>query len=153
MTQPVRFRPHHFLCALGFEGKGFSDAFTANMQKIVLDRLRATGGDETEIHVTHVTDDICAPCPKRRGRLCVDQGKIARIDQAHGEALNLRGGESVTWGAAQTRMAQVTPDDLERICARCRWLEMGMCKAALTRLRATHAGLDRPLATTTLPAE
>ena len=37
MTKPLRYRPHHFLCSLGFEGKGYSDAFTANMEAIVMD--------------------------------------------------------------------------------------------------------------------
>ena len=63
----VRYRPHHFLCSLGFEGKGYSEAFTANMAAIVMGRLRAAGGDATLIEVTPATDDICAPCPKRRG--------------------------------------------------------------------------------------
>ena len=47
MTTPVRFRPHQFLCSLGFEGKDYSDAFTANMTAIVLDQLRGPGGDAT----------------------------------------------------------------------------------------------------------
>ncbi|MDD9716616.1 DUF1284 domain-containing protein [Dinoroseobacter sp. PD6] len=140
----IRFRPHHFLCALGFEGKGYSDRFTANMHEIVVTRLRAPGGDATEISVTAHTDAICAPCPKRRGRLCVDQGKIARLDRAHGTALDLAAGEVITWGQAQDRMARLVPDDLDRICAGCRWLEMGMCKAALARLRQSRTVMDTP---------
>lgn len=31
MPDPVRYRPHHFLCSLGYEGKGYSEAFTDNM--------------------------------------------------------------------------------------------------------------------------
>ena len=44
----LSFRPHHFLCTLGFEGKGYSDAFTRNMAEIA-DALRARGavGDAT----------------------------------------------------------------------------------------------------------
>ena len=26
----LEFRPHHFLCTLGFEGKGYSDEFVRN---------------------------------------------------------------------------------------------------------------------------
>lgn len=77
-------------------GKGCSDSFTANMHRIVVGALRAPGGKATPIHVTPVTDAICAPCPKRRGRLCVDQGKIARLDRAEGEALDLAAGETIT---------------------------------------------------------
>ena len=69
MPDPLRYRPHHFLCSLGFEGKGYSDAFTANMDAIVMGRLRASGGDAIEIRVVGAADDICGPCPKRRGSL------------------------------------------------------------------------------------
>ncbi|WP_424973284.1 DUF1284 domain-containing protein [Dinoroseobacter sp. S76] len=148
----IRYRPHHFLCSLGFEGKGYSDGFTANMHSLVVGQLRAPGGDAVEIEVTAITDDICAPCPKRRGRLCVDQGKITRLDRAHGEALDFAAGDRITWGAAQDRMAQLRPEDLDRICAGCAWLEMGMCKAALARLKETRAALDAEAAAPTLRA-
>lgn len=148
----IRYRPHHFLCSLGFEGKGYSDGFTANMHNLVVGQLRAPGGDAVEIEVTAITDDICAPCPKRRGRLCVDQGKITRLDRAHGEALDLAAGDRITWGAAQDRMAALEPEDLDRICAGCAWLEMGMCKAALARLKETRAALDAEAAAPTLRA-
>lgn len=82
MSQPIRFRPHHFLCALGFQGKGYSDAFTANMSAIVHDRLRAENGGKTRIEVIGAADDICQPCPKRRGTLCTSQTKITRLDAA-----------------------------------------------------------------------
>lgn len=140
MSAPLTYRPHHFLCSLGFEGKGYSDDFTANMTAIVMGRLRAPDGAGTVIEVTHITDDICTPCPKRNGRLCADQGKIQRLDRAHGEALDIRGGETITWGEALTRMAELEPDELDRICTGCAWLEYGMCKAALARLRKETAG-------------
>ena len=35
----LKFRPHHFLCTLGFQGKGYSPGFVANFQAIA-DRLR-----------------------------------------------------------------------------------------------------------------
>ena len=109
---PVTFRPHHFLCSLGFQGKGYSDAFTANMSGIVIDRLRAPGGDDTVIEVTGATDDICAPCPKRRDTLCTEQDKIAALDRRHARALGLFVGSTLTWGRSQaprrqTRSARV----------------------------------------------
>ena len=92
----LRFRPHHFLCALGYRGEGYSDGFTANMTWIVTDGLKAPGGDATEIEVIGATDDICAPCPKRRGDLCSDQAKIARLDLQHSKVLGLRPGDWLT---------------------------------------------------------
>ena len=90
MADPVRYRPHHFLCSLGFEGKGYSEGFTANMSAIVMGRLRTAGGEATVIEVTGGLDDICAPCPKNRGHACEVQARIDRLDAAHGAALGGR---------------------------------------------------------------
>ncbi|MCC0046242.1 MAG: DUF1284 domain-containing protein [Defluviimonas sp.] len=133
--QPVRYRPHHFLCSLGFEGKGYSEAFTANMTAIVMGRLRAAGGEATVIEVTGAADDICAPCPKRRGNLCTSQDKIKVLDRAHAAALDLTPRERLTWGEARARIrAKVPPGSLRTLCAGCEWEPYGMCEAALNRL-------------------
>jgi uncharacterized protein len=121
----VRFRPHHFLCSLGYEGKGYSDGFTENMTGIVMGRLRAEGGDATPIRVVGAADDICAPCPKRRGTLCTTQDKIKTLDRAHAAALHLKPHEEMTWGEAKARIrsrrsaraANGSPTG----CARPRW--------------------------------
>jgi hypothetical protein len=136
MTQaPLRYRPHHFLCSLGFQGKGYSDAFTANMAGIVDGRLRAEDGDDVLIEVVGATDDICAPCPKRRGALCESQEKIARLDARHARALGLFVGTTLTWGDAKARMVKrVPPGALAQVCNGCQWLDYGMCEAALEAL-------------------
>jgi len=138
---PLRFRPHHFLCALGFAGKGYSDAFTANMSAIVDDRLRGPDGDATPIQVTGHADDICVPCPKRRGNLCTNQSAIAKLDRTHAAALDLKPREHLTWGEAKTRIrASVAPGDLQTLCQGCQWLDLGLCETALARLHDLHEG-------------
>jgi len=133
--QPVRFRPHHFLCALGFQGKGYSEVFTANMAAIVNGRLRSEGGGATAIEVVGATDDICAPCPRRDGAACATQAKIERLDTAHAAALGLRPGDRLTWADAQARIrASVPAGSLHRLCAGCEWEAYGMCEEALRRL-------------------
>ncbi len=52
MNASVTCRPHHFLCALGFAGKGYCDSFTASMAAI-MDRSRAPGGGAVQIEVTY----------------------------------------------------------------------------------------------------
>lgn len=133
---PLRYRPHHFLCSLGFRGKGYSDAFTANMARIVDDRLRAPGGDDVMIEVAAATDDICTPCPKRRGTLCTSQDKIATLDTRHSRALGLFVGTRLTWGEAKQRIrANVPPGALTQLCAGCQWLDLGLCEAAVKELQ------------------
>ncbi|MBB5516508.1 hypothetical protein FHS89_002539 [Rubricella aquisinus] len=137
MPDPIRYRPHHFLCSLGFEGKGYSDAFTANMSAIVMGRLRAEGGADQVIEVVAATDDICTPCPKRIGSLCVSQPKITALDTAHAAALSLHAGDRLTWGEAQDRIrANVPPGSLKTLCQGCQWEPFGMCEDALARLHA-----------------
>ena len=137
MTDPLRYRPHHFLCSLGFQGKGYSDAFTANMSAIVMGRLRTPTGDATLIDVVGAADDICAPCPKRRGKLCTSQDKINLLDRAHAAALNLAPRERLSWADAKARIrANVAPGSLKTLCAGCEWEPYGMCEAALARLHA-----------------
>lgn len=146
----LRFRPHHFLCSLGFQGKGYSDGFTANMDAIVNGRLRADGGDQVEIEVIRHTDDICCPCPKRIDTKCQNQEGIEALDRQHLTALDLRYGQTLTWGEAEaTIRRKVRPRDLNTICAGCQWLSYGLCETAL---RDLHDRLDleddgvRPLA-------
>lgn len=129
---PIRFRPHHFLCSLGFAGKGYSDTFTENMGDIVQDRLRAPGGDDIQIEVTQYADDLCAPCPNRRGMECLSEDRIQALDARHAAALDLNDGDTLTWGEAITRIkAEIPPERLDTLCAGCQWLDHGLCKDAL----------------------
>ncbi|RBP95650.1 hypothetical protein DFO80_102188 [Rhodobacter sp. 140A] len=134
--RPLHYRPHHFLCSLGFEGKGYSDAFTANMTEIVIGRLRTAAGPGVEIEVTAGADDICAPCPARRGEGCDSAATIDRLDAAHARALGLRPGDRLNWGETLERMRALPAETLNEICAPCQWLRYGMCRAALTRLQS-----------------
>ena len=135
MSESVTFRPHHFLCALGFQGKGYSDEFTANMAGIV-NRLRGPHGAGMEIEVTFQADHVCAPCPLRRGQTCEHGAKIAGLDNRHAQALGLSDGARLTWGAARARIREaVPPGALQTLCAGCGWLEAGLCESAL---RALH---------------
>lgn len=132
---PIRFRPHHFLCALGFQGAGYSPAFTANMSDIVDGRLRDAGGENIKITVTFVADSICTPCPERRGLGCVKINTIKQLDERHAKALGLRDGDCISWGEALKRIkANVKPGSLSTLCQNCQWLDLGACEGALERL-------------------
>ena len=135
MTRAITFRPHHFLCSLGYQGKGYDDAFTANMDHVVADGLHQEGGDETLITVTREADVICGPCPHRRGQGCASQEKIDGLDARHAARLNLVDGETLTWAEAKTRIAaKVKSGDLSDLCKDCQWLELGLCEDALAKL-------------------
>ena len=143
MSTPIRFRPHHFLCALGFQGKGYSDVFTANMARIV-DGLRASDGDQTEIEVTGAADSICAPCPYRRGVSCTKAAQISALDLRHRVALQITEGDRLTWADAKARIrALVSPGSLKTLCAGCQWQGLGLCDAALSALHSPQTEKGR----------
>lgn len=136
----LRLRPHHLLCALGYQGKGYSDAFTANMTRLVAEGLHAPGGDTLEIELIAGADSLCTPCPHRRGAGCAKEASISALDARHGAALELHAGDILTWGDAKERIKnRLSPSDLDHLCAGCSWLPMGMCRDALTALCDTGA--------------
>lgn len=135
-SHPIQFRPHHFLCTLGFEGKGYSQEFVRNFQALA-DRLRRDpAGDSVVLEVVGRTDSICAPCPNRQGSLCSTQQKIQSLDDAHAQVLGLKPGDRLTWGEAKARIAaRMTDERFDSACAPCGWKALGICKLALDRLR------------------
>lgn len=131
----LSLKPHHILCSIGFVGKGYDEAFTANMANIVYGQLRGPDGDDVRILITARADAICAPCPLRAGLDCQRQDKISRLDAAHAQAVGVTPGEVLSWGECLDRVrANVRPDDLDTICAACEWLPLGICKASLADL-------------------
>jgi hypothetical protein len=131
----LRLRPHHVLCALGFDGHGYAPVFTANLNRIVHGQLRAPGGEDLLVRITGDADAICAPCPKRIGLGCQAQTVIDALDRRHGEALGLAPGDKLRWGQCLDKVrARVGPEDLDHLCSGCSWLGAGICKAAVARL-------------------
>ena len=137
LPKRLRFRPHHFLCALGYQGKGYSSRFIANMDGIVFGQLGGAADEDPLIEVVAFSDDICSPCPHRRGNGCAKPDKIAALDRRHAARLDLHDGQVIGWQAARERIRRrVSPQDLDSLCEGCEWLEAGMCKQAVAQLRA-----------------
>jgi hypothetical protein len=127
----VQFRPHHFLCALCFQGRGYSPAFVANFQKI-LDALQTD--ESLEIEVTLHTDSICSPCPSRLEKQCASQEKVSRLDRLHQETFALEEDMRMTWSQAKERIAAtLTMPRFHEICSSCSWKALGICEEVLTK--------------------
>ena len=130
------FRPHHFLCTLAFEGKGYSASFIESYDDIAHSLRDSPAGEETVIEVTNFSDSICAPCPNRRGARCDTNSKITDLDAGHARVLGLKHGDQLTWGEAKDRLrTHMTVELHHRICAPCGWRTLGVCEKALRYLR------------------
>lgn len=130
----VNFRPHHFLCALCFKGRGYSPAFIANFQNI-MEVLHSVDGDNTKINIVAHTDSICEPCPNRTGKTCTSEEKINILDHAHATALEINTDDSITWGEAKKRIAEkITLNTFHHICATCNWKQYGICEVVIKNI-------------------
>jgi hypothetical protein len=137
----IQYRPHHFLCTLGFQGKGYSPQFIDNFQQIS-DILNSREGDGIPIQVVQQTDSICGPCPHKRGALCKDQEKIAVLDVRHQEVLSLHTGQVLTWGEAKEKIkTSISYDKFQEICEGCSWRDLGYCAQALKELQSENVDL------------
>jgi hypothetical protein len=131
----LKFRPHHFLCTVGYQGKGYSAEFVKNYD-VIAAGLRVPNGDATLIEVVEKTDSICVPCPSKRGDLCETQAKIDHLDRAHAKILSLKEGDTLTWGEAKKRIVEnFSEEAFESACAPCSWKALGICKTALAKLK------------------
>ncbi|MCE2993240.1 MAG: DUF1284 domain-containing protein [Alphaproteobacteria bacterium] len=128
----VKFRPHHFLCTLGFQGEGYSSEFVRNYKDIATQ----ISGEDDLIEVVYAMDSICAPCPHNLdGRMCASQEHISQLDAKHLNALGLKVGEKIRWRDAKALIKyKVQPADLKTLCAGCEWYEYGFCTSSLERL-------------------
>lgn len=80
-TSALTMRPHHALCALFFEGKGYSPAFIENMTAILAEPSQM-------VHITMGCDSLCRDCPHNQDGICDDEVKVAQFDQ---QVLDLSG--------------------------------------------------------------
>ena len=123
----TRLRGHHLFCATLFQGSGYDQAFTAQMEE-ELDKV-----EEGSV------DSLCAACPNRRpGERCAHgTSDVARRDAAALAAVGFQPGQSLSPSQAGERLRQVTESQWGSVCAGCRWRKAGLCSWGLfQRLRA-----------------
>jgi hypothetical protein len=130
----LAFRPHHFLCTVGFKGMGYSPYFVENYSQIV-EALQ--NDEELPIQVIRGVDSICHACPHQSLGNCVVEEKIQNLDAHHGQILNLKPGDVLSWREAKQRLKDhMTLEAFHRACADCEWKSWGVCEKALKKLRA-----------------
>lgn len=139
-NEVIKFRPHHFLCTIGFRGKGYSPNFIRNYKNIKK-KLYAENGDEVSIEVVKDTNEsICKACPNniKKTGACIQQPKIEALDKAHMEVLGIKYGESLTWKEAKEKIINnMTLEKFHKACDGCNWKEYGICEDSLRELQNT----------------
>ena len=133
MEEKIKFRPHHFMCTLGFRGKGYSLSFIKNYKKIV---AKLNENENTLIEVVDNMDSICFSCPNKINEtLCKTQDKISKLDTAHSKSLKLIPGEIMSWRQAKERIKKyMSIEKFHLSCKGCSWKDYGVCQQALENL-------------------
>lgn len=123
----IPVRPHHGMCLAYFIGKGYSEGFSAYMEKMlhILEQ-------DVSIRLVVSLDEICSACPNRQvtveasgveKEICEAQEKVYRYDHGVLDACGLAEGEELNF-LEFTRKVQEKVIDTglrAKICGDCQW--------------------------------
>lgn len=122
--KPVLLRAHHGMCLAFFEGRGYSQGFTAHMQT-VLDGMASN----PTVKLATEGDIVCTACPNLRGGVCVTAEKVQGYDQRVLALCGLEAGASLPWSEFSRLVSEkiLNPRLRETVCGGCEW--NSICKA------------------------
>lgn len=120
----IPLRAHHGMCLAFFEGKGYSEGFTAHMQT-VLDAMAANPLVEL---VTH-GDVVCAHCPNLSDGRCNTPELVLEYDRQVLSRCGLTEHDRLPWQEFAERVTRyiLSRGCREEICGDCQWT--AICKA------------------------
>lgn len=116
----MRLRVHHLFCSALYVGKGYSEAFCRNMQKVVTWLWAPSSGP----------DEICRECPNLGDKGCkLDNDHVVSKDAALAQALGLEV-ERVYPIAELLHIVSgnLTAEIFENSCHNCDWYAQGLCR-------------------------
>lgn len=127
-SRAVPIRPHHGMCLAYFMGKGYSEGFSAHMEKML--ELFET---DIPVRLTASTDEICAACPHNLRGVCEAGEKVTAYDQKVLEICGFLEGMEMSFRefAAAVQKKILSPGLREEICGVCQW--NAVCTASLSR--------------------
>ena len=120
---PYSLRPHHALCALFFQGKGYSKEFVENMDKLL-------SRNEAQITVTFGADFLCNSCPNLENGACKTYEKVKAYDEKTAELCGFSKGETMSLDEFKNCALEkiVKKGLLKNVCGDCSWSDI--CKAS-----------------------
>lgn len=120
----MQLRAHHGMCLAFFEGKGYSQGFTAHMQT-VLDGMRT----DPMLELVTEGDVVCTACPNLREGLCVTAELVLSFDRKVLSLCGLKEHQQLPWSEFSRLVSQhiLIPGRRENICGCCEWNPI--CKA------------------------
>lgn len=123
-TKQYRIRPHHGMCLYFFEGKGYSDGFTAHMAE-VKEALTAQNG-ATLITLVGETDEICSACPHNKEGVCEAAEKVDAYDNGVLQYGGLQTGQTLSFHEFEETVEEkiLRAGNGRKICGNCQWKDI-----------------------------
>jgi hypothetical protein len=112
-------RPHHLVCLLSFQGKGYSEVFVSKTSKII--ETMKTAPKKKLVSVINGCDDICEYCPKNSHSLCKDEDKVSDLDAKFSQKLNFFEGNILSLNDIKERVKILSVEEFCEICSGCCW--------------------------------
>lgn len=120
-TQAVPLRPHHGMCLAFFIGKGYSEGFSAHMEKMLKEFQK-----NIPVRLVVHTDEICSACPNNEKSVCNSTEKVEAYDRKVLEICGISEGAELDFlefaGIIQEKIINTGLRD--RICGDCQWNEI-----------------------------
>ncbi len=114
-------RAHHGMCMAFFEGKGYSDEFTAHMAKTI-----AGLQQNAVVRLVKKTDVVCEKCPHNQGNICDTAALVDGYDEGVLQRCGLRVGDEIPFAEFQKLVTEkiILTGEREKICGDCQWTEI-----------------------------
>lgn len=120
----IPLRAHHGMCLAYFEGKGYSQGFTAHMQT-VLDGM----ADDPIVELMTQKDVICTHCPNLVQGVCNTPQLVLEYDLQVLSRCGLKEHDKLPWSEFTRLVSEqiLFRGCREEICGSCQWT--AICKA------------------------
>ena len=138
----ANLRPHHALCALFFEGKGYSQTFVDNMTTFLADSSQM-------LQITSGCDTLCMACPNNHYGQCNHDAKVALFDQrtlSYTGAIFQANQPIPLYELCQSVFDNILQQGfLAEVCGECEWAKLCQGKwqkRDLNRSMLPYSGID-----------
>lgn len=125
----INLRPHHLICNLCFQGKGYNEEFIKNFNSI----HQQLNNPRNKIKIIRGIDAICLKCPRKQD--CKKDSIAAAIDQSYLRILQLNFGEVVTVHKIKNKIKTLlSVTDFHNACKKCSWKSLGICESVIQNM-------------------
>ncbi|GAA3654526.1 DUF1284 domain-containing protein [Asaccharospora irregularis] len=139
----LEIRPHHILCMRAYQGKGYSEEFSKNMESIIKkidvynknynksnnQNLFSLRKRHKKVKIIFSLDSLCGKCPNNIGsNLCSSQERVEQLDKKVSDYFNIKEGIYVYKELEDMVYKNMTEEIFDDICKNCAWYHITNCK-------------------------